>query len=134
MRVAVDTNVLVRFLVRDDEHQAALVFQRLKRAEDQRERLTIPLPVLLETLWVLESAYERSRQEILGALQALRHMPVFDFECESAVEGLIRNGNNVKADLSDVLIAHAAEAAGCETGLTFDKRAARLPFFQLLKG
>jgi len=133
MRVAVDTNVVVRFLVRDDEKQAALVYKRLKQAEVQKERLTVSLLVVLETIWVLESAYERTREEILESFSTLRQMPIFDFEASDVVEGMLRDGRDVKADLSDVLIAHSSKQLGCESGLTFDKQAAKLPFFHLLK-
>ena len=78
--IAVDTNILVRFLVRDDEKQAIAVYKRLKRAEQSRESLLVPLLVVLETVWVLKSAYRKSRDEILDALDDLRRMPVFVFE------------------------------------------------------
>ena len=131
--IAVDTNVIVRFLVRDDEKQAEVARRRLKQAEVRRERLFVPLLVVLETIWVLESAYEKSRSEILDAIQAMRQMPVFDFEADAAIERLLNDGPKCKADLADILIAHSAQGAGCESGITFDKEAARLPFFSLLE-
>ena len=131
--IAVDTNILVRFLVRDDENQAEAARKRIKEAETRRERLKIPLLVLLETIWVLESAYDKTRSEILGAICDMRQMPVFDFEADRVVEGLLNDGPKHKADLADIMIAHAAEATGCESGITFDKGAAKLPFFSLLK-
>ena len=45
--IALDTNVIVRFLVRDDEKQAQVVYARLKQAEQAREILLIPLLVVL---------------------------------------------------------------------------------------
>ena len=130
---AVDTNIIVRFLVRDDEKQAEAARKRLKQAETRRERLKIPLLVVLETIWVLESAYDRSQSEILDSLREMRQMPVFDFEADSVVEGLLNDGLKYKADPADIMIAHAAKATGCEAGITFDKTAAKLPFFSLLK-
>ncbi len=131
--IAVDTNVIVRFLVRDDEQQAETARRRLKQAENNHERLFIPLLVILETIWVLESAYDKSRTEILDAVQAMRQMPVFDFEADEVVERLLNDGPKCKADLADVLIAHSAHASGCESGITFDKGAAKLPFFSLFE-
>lgn len=131
--IAVDTNVIVRFLVRDDESQAELVRNRLKQAESRRERLKIPLLVLLETIWVLESAYNKTRHEILDAIRAMRQMPIFDFEKDGVVEGLLNDGPAYKADLADIIIAHSAAATGCTAGITFDKGAAKLPFFDQLK-
>ena len=130
---AVDTNIIVRFLVRDDEQQAEMARNRLKQAETRREQIKVTLLVLLETIWVLASAYDKTRTEILDSIRDMRQMPVFDFEADSVVEGLLNDGLKYRADLADILIAHSAEATGCDTGITFDKSAAKLPFFSLLK-
>ncbi len=131
--IALDTNVIVRFLVRDDVEQAEIARRRLKLAESRRERLRITLLVLLETIWVLESAYDKSRTEILVAIQLLRQMSVIAFEADAVIEGLLHDGAKYKADLSDILIAHAAKQGGCVAGITFDKDAAKLTFFELLQ-
>ncbi len=131
--IALDTNVVVRFLVRDDEIQSEQARRRLKQAEEKRERLLIPLLVVLEMIWVLESAYDKTRAEILDAIRAMRHMSVLEFEASEVIERLLADGSEYGADLADILIAHSARAAGCESGITFDKRAAKLPFFTLLK-
>lgn len=131
---AVDTNVIVRFLVRDDENQAQLVFRRLKQAETNREQVFVSLAVVLETIWVLESAYDKSRSEILDALANMRQMSIFNFEKDEVVERVIVDGRLFgKADLADILIAHSAQSCGCNKGDTLDKGAATLPFFSLLK-
>ena len=131
--IAVDTNIIVRFLVRDDENQAEAVRRHLKQAEKNRERLLIPLLVVLETIWVLESAYDKTRSEILDSFRDMRQMPVFEFESDNVVERLLADGSDYTMDLADILIAQSAQAAGCENGITFDKGAAKLPFFELLK-
>ena len=131
--IAVDTNVIIRFLVRDDEMQAQAVYRRRRQAEMDRESLFVPLIVLLETIWVLESAYRKSRGEVLDCIEDMRRMPIFEFEKDEAVGKLVDHGRNCKADLADILIAHSGQADGCEAGITFDKRAAKLPFFRLLK-
>lgn len=130
--VAVDTNVVVRFLVRDDEKQALAVYRRFKQAERDRESLFISLLVLMETVWVLGSAYGKARSEILSAVQAMREMAIIRFEKEEVVDRWLASAAESKADLADVLIAHAASACGCESGVTFDKGAARSGFFRLL--
>ena len=112
--IAVDTNIIVRFLVRDDEKQAELARRRLKQAEAGRERLLIPLLVVLETIWVLESAYDKTRAEILDAIRALRLMPVFEFQASDVVERLLADGAAYRANLADILIAHSARVFGCQ--------------------
>ncbi|MCK4506579.1 MAG: type II toxin-antitoxin system VapC family toxin [Candidatus Aegiribacteria sp.] len=130
---AVDTNVLIRFLVRDDEHQAKLVYERFRAAEAAREVLFIPLLVVLETIWVLESAYETKREEIVDSLSDLMQMPIFEFEALSAVQGMVISAQKTSTDLSDLLIGHSARFSGCDVILTFDKRASGNELFELLE-
>ncbi|WP_411726310.1 hypothetical protein [Methyloglobulus sp.] len=48
--MALDTHVLVRFLVKDDDHQAQSVFRLYKQPEEKQEALFVPLLVVLETI------------------------------------------------------------------------------------
>ena len=130
---AVDTNIIVRFLVRDDDEQAQKVYRRMKRAEANKETLYVSLIVLVETIWVLQSAYDKSRKEVLEAIDDMRRMPVLEFQNDEAVEKLATRGLDHQADLCDQLIAHAARSDGCDGGITFDRGAAGLPFFELLR-
>ena len=130
--IALDTNVIIRFLVRDDEPQAQAVYARFKRAEGDREALFVPSLVLLEVIWVLGSAYGKSRSEILDSIENMKRMPILAFEKDEAVQAFLVEGRKSKAGLADILIAHSAQESGCEEGITFDKRAARLAFFRVL--
>jgi predicted nucleic-acid-binding protein len=131
--IALDTNIIVRFLVRDDEKQARAVYARFKQAEAARERLFVPLLVVLETIWVLQSAYDLSRDEILDAFEDLRRMPILEFEKDPVLQRFLSSGRKSRPDLSDLLIAVSAQASGCDFGLTFDKKASKVAFFRLLK-
>jgi len=130
---ALDTNVLVRFLVRDDERQAGIVYKIFKQAQFDREVFFVPLLVVLETVWVLESVYKISRQEILDSINELILMPILEFEIQSALLNFITSARETKMDLSDLLIAHSAKFSGCKCVLTFDKRASGFELFELLK-
>ncbi len=130
---ALDTNIIVRFLVRDDEKQAQLVYEKLKEVERNDDQLFIPLAVILEVIWVLESAYGLSRSDVLDSFEVMRQMPIFAFEKGSVLDNLIIEGRRTRLDLSDLLIAFSAQASDCNTVLTFDKKASRLSLFQLLK-
>ena len=130
--IALDTNVLVRFLVRDDEKQAQVVYARFKQAESARDALFVTLLVVLETVWVLESVYDKSRKEILDSFDELKDMPILEFEKVQVLQSWLSEGMKSNADLSDLLIALAAQSCGCSGGFTFDKKAAKFPFFRLL--
>ena len=129
---ALDTNVLVRFLVRDDKKQADIVYRLFKRAESRNEPFFVPLLVVLETIWVLESVYEISREEIRTSLQELLLMPILIFEAQSALQSTLSSAQTNKIDLADLLIAHSAKFSNCDGVLTFDKKASKFTLFEQL--
>ncbi|NOY69386.1 MAG: type II toxin-antitoxin system VapC family toxin [Deltaproteobacteria bacterium] len=129
---AIDTNVLVRFLVRDDEKQSELVYKLFKRAQSVKKELFVPLIVVLETIWVLGSVYEIPREKIIDSVKSLLGLPVLKFEARSAILGFVSSAQKTKTDLSDLLIGHSAKFSGCESVLNFDKRASGFGLFQLL--
>jgi len=130
--IALDTNIIVRFLVRDDKTQADLVYARFLQAEGNGEQLFVPLLVLLETIWVLESVYELRRSDVLCAIEDLLHLPILRFETDEVVLTFLNDARRTKTDLADILIGCSAKSTGSEAVITFDKRASRLPCFQRL--
>lgn len=130
---ALDANLLIRFLVRDDEKQAGVVYSLFKATETKKETLFVPLLVVLEIIWVLESVYEATRDEILDALDAFLSMPILAFEAQPVVRYLIAAARESRTELSDLLLASSARMSGCDHVLTFDKAAARSELFELVK-
>jgi predicted nucleic-acid-binding protein len=131
--IAIDTNVLVRFLVGDDEKQSEKVYKIFKDTETKKSQVYVPLLVILEVIWVLESAYEIDREDIINSLDQLILMPIFEFEKLSVIQNLIPDAKTSNFDLSDLLIAHSSDYAGCKMVITFDKRASKHRLFELLK-
>ena len=129
----VDTNILIRFLIGDDEQQAKKVYNIFKKAESEKNELFVSLLVVLELIWVLESVYEISRTEILDSVSELLLMPILKFEHQSALQQFTLSAQGNKYDLSDLLIAHSAKIQGCKTVLTFDKKASKFKLFELAK-
>ena len=129
---AVDTNILVRFLVNDDPAQAQQVRQLFSAAEQQRETYFVPLLVVLESIWVLESAYQVGRNELIEVFSDLLLLPVLEFEQREAVQAMLQAARNDPLDLPDLLIAKSGLRSGCECIFTFDKKAARSDAFELL--
>jgi predicted nucleic-acid-binding protein len=129
---ALDTNALVRFLLRDDPKQSETVRDILAHAQRTGEALLVPLPVVFELLWVLSSVYHFERETIIRSLEALLTMPVLKFHRHELVTELCRRGRTSATDLDDLLIGLNADALGCETVLTFDKGAARSDLFTLI--
>ncbi len=131
--IALDTNVVVRFLIRDDEKQSQIVFKRFKQAEQSGDSFFIPLVVVLETIWVLESVYKKSHEQILDAIEEMLRLKIFRFERDEIIVRVLSDAREGRFDLSDLIVAHSARSSGCRSAVTFDKGAAKHPFFQLLK-
>ncbi len=129
----IDTNILVRFLVADDEFQAKKVYIIFKEAESKKNEFFVPILVVLELIWVLESAYEISRDEIIDSISELLLMPILKFENQSVVQQFIQTAQGNRYDLSDLLIAHSAAEQGCEAVITFDKKASKYTLFELIQ-
>jgi predicted nucleic-acid-binding protein len=128
-----DTNILVRFLVGDDEIQAQKVYNLFKKAESSKEELFVTMLVVLELIWVLESVYEITRIEILDSVSELLLMAIIRFENQSALQQFTSSAQGNRYDLSDLLIAHSSKLQGCETVLTFDKKASKSNLFELIE-
>jgi predicted nucleic-acid-binding protein len=130
---ALDTNVLVCFLVKDDEKQAKVVYDLFKQTEAAKEMLFVPLVVVLETIWVLESVYSVPRSEIIETFKGLLSMPLLKFESHPVIQDFTTSAKNQSTDLADLLIAQSAYHSGCESILTLDKRASKSALFELLR-
>lgn len=126
---ALDTNLLIRFLVQDDRKQAKRVLALFEEAEEDGSTLYIPSVVILETIWVLASAYACTREEIIDSLEELAAMPVLALENPDTLHRVIADGRSSSIGLADLLIGHTAAAAGCEETLTFDRHASKHRLF-----
>jgi predicted nucleic-acid-binding protein len=115
--IAVDTNVPVRFLVRDHAKQAARA-EALIRANETWVSKT----VLLETEWVLRSLYGISPETVAGALRALAGLRTVFLEDELAVAKAL-DWFKEGLDFADAL--HLASVGNVKQFATFDRKLAR---------
>lgn len=133
MSIAIDTNVLVRLLVRDDEAQYAAARRLVDEAAAADEPVLIVLAALLETEWVLRSRYRLDKASIAGAFNALLESADVEFEHPPTVEeALYVWAHHPAADFADCLLTARAAHLGRRRFLTFDAAAARLPGAELL--
>jgi predicted nucleic-acid-binding protein len=120
MKITVDTNVLIRAVVRDDEKQAAAADKILKSAEI----IAVTLPCLCEFVWVLRRLYEFDREEIAAAIRALADTANVALNRPAVEAGLAML--NAGGDFADGLIAYEGNWLGAETFVSFDKKAIAL--------
>ncbi len=119
--IGLDTNILIRLLVRDDPGQTALAERLLQEASDAGEPCYISDPVLCEMEWVLESCYRAKRGDILSAMQELLAGDLFAFEDREILHQAIEKYQDGKADFSDCLIGAKARSRGARTTYTFER-------------
>jgi predicted nucleic-acid-binding protein len=120
VKVTVDTNILVRAVVRDDEKQARTASRLLEDAQ----LVAVPLPCLCEFVWVLQRVYRISQPDIATAIEALTHSASVAVNRQAVDAGLaiMKQGG----DFADGLIAFEGQWLGGETFASFDKNAIAL--------
>lgn len=119
--IALDTNVLVRYLAQDDPAQARVVSDIIERAAEQDAPLFLSDVVIVETSWVLARAYKVSRSSIADVLHRLadaRHVEMRDDDSVRRAAAAYAKG---KGDFADYFVRELSRDAGCDEVLTFDR-------------
>lgn len=129
---ALDTNVLVRYLVGDDPRQARVAANVIEGAADAGDELVVEPLVLCELAWVLESAYAVPRDEVAGALEGILRTAQFEVIGKDLVWRALADYRKGPGDFADYLIGYGAQAAGAVETLTFDQKLKNHPAFRLL--
>ena len=139
--IAVDTNILLRYLLGDDEQQA----ENASILINGDELALITDVVLAEVVWTLAGRkYQLNKEEIVNTIEALFKEPNLRFEDDQVVWRALhayRSAEPVKAgkdrkeaDFADALIAYKAQTIAAAQGdrlqafYTFDRAASRLPY------
>ena len=120
MKVAVDTNVLVRAVVRDDPAQARVATKVLTDAE----LIAIALPCLCEFVWVLRRVYGFQSADAAIAIRALLAAANVEMNRPAVEAGL--SMLEAGGDFADGVIAYEGHWLGGETFISFDKKAVAL--------
>jgi len=129
---ALDTNVLVRYIVRDDARQLAAARRLISRCVAEGSTLFVPVTVVLELEWVLRSSFGFGKVDVLLALSSLFSAVDLSFESERALEVALQLFRKGSADFADCLHVALATQAGEQPLWTFDKAAAKVDGVRLL--
>lgn len=123
--IGIDTNVLVRYIAQDDPTQSKRASRLIEHECSAASPGFISLIVLAELVWVSESCYGASHDEVAEIVKRIlstRQLVVQNAEIAWKALRLFESG---KADFADYLVERIAAAAGCSAVVTFDKAAAR---------
>jgi len=129
--IGLDTNVLVRYIMQDDLKQSPLA-TRLIESRSVESRGFVPLVSVVELFWVMSSAYELDRGQLIAALEGLLRTKELVVERAEIVWKALRILQTANVDFADCLIERSAAAAGCEKTMTFDRGAAKSAGMTLL--
>jgi len=120
MRIAVDTNVLVRAAVRDNPEQTDVAIREMSRAE----MIALALPSLCEFAWVLRSVYGFRPSDIGKAIRTVLAAGNVETNRPSVDAGLAML--DAGGDFADGVIAHEGRWLGAETFVSFDAKAVEM--------
>jgi predicted nucleic-acid-binding protein len=122
--IGLDTNILVRYFVKDDPDQTRLAVKLVHELSPE-EPGWVGLSALLELVWALTRIYRVRREQLVQILDTLLASQDIVMEQRETVREALLVYRTRHKDFADCLIASSASAAGCVRTLTFDRNAAR---------
>jgi predicted nucleic-acid-binding protein len=122
IRVVADTNLLVRYLTADDPIKASAVDALLKKAGQGKIKILLPSVVAAELVWVLESFYKMSREQISELVYAILNTPGIDVQDEAIISAATKLYGLTRIDFVDAWIIEFAKAKGVTKIHTFDTK------------
>ena len=129
--IGLDTNILVRYLTQDDPIQSAKAREIVERRLTEEKPGFVSIVAMVEVVWVLERAYRLRPQQIVGAVERMLQTDVLVVENEQEVFTAMIALKEGQGSFADAVIAALGARVGCSSTLTFDRKALRLPGFEL---
>jgi predicted nucleic-acid-binding protein len=122
--IGLDTNVLVRYLVEDDEAQTRAAKEVMNGLSASNPGW-VSLVVLAELVWSLKKTYKLSKDGIVNVVEGLLASKDLLIEASEKVQYALLLHRNSRAGFADCLLWVNARDAGCQKVVTFDRVAAR---------
>jgi predicted nucleic-acid-binding protein len=128
--IGLDTNILVRFITRDDGAQSRKADEIIAGLTEEEPGF-VSAVVMAELAWVLERAYNYSKAEIADVIETMLQIGVLQIECEQQVLIAMVALQRGRGSFADALIGELGSRAGCSHTVTFDRKVAALLGFAL---
>ncbi|MBD2570713.1 PIN domain-containing protein [Anabaena lutea] len=117
--IGLDTNILVRYLTKDDDQQ----WEKAVEIVEGGEQCFVANVVICELIWVLRGKpYSFSKEEISNTIEMMLQCAVFEWENRSVIYQALQRFKQGNADFSDYLIGAVAQQSGCTITATFDRK------------
>jgi predicted nucleic-acid-binding protein len=127
--IGLDSNILVRYLTQDDPIQSPKATEVIERRLTEENPGFVSIVAMVETVWVLDRAYELATNEIAAAVERMLQTSVLVVENEQQVFTAMIALKEGHGSFADALIVALGARVGCSRTLTFDQKALRLPGF-----
>ena len=130
--IGLDTNILVRYLAQDDPVQSPKATELIERRLTGDDPGFVSVVTMVETVWVLDRAYGLADDEIAAAVERTLQADILVVENEQEVFSAMIALRAGRGSFADALIGALGARAGCSRTLSFDRKASRLPGFELV--
>lgn len=127
--IALDTNVLVRYLTFDDPVAAKAATRLIDSQLTAEEPGFISLPVICEIAWVLGSRYRFQRHRVAAVIASLLEIVQLVVEAPELIQHALANRG---VEVADAIIHEIGRANGCARTVTLDRKFARAGGVELL--
>ena len=128
----VDTNVLIRILVEDDPAQAKRAHAFVAQCRASGEAVFVASLVVCELVWVLRSAYGKTKAQVVGTLEQLVSSDMLVFESGDLVQEALELYRTGSGDFADYFVGLSNQARQCKETVTFDRALRSAPGFAAL--
>lgn len=120
--IGLDTNILLRYILEDDEYQFKRVTELIETLTPEKQGY-VSLVVLSEFFWVLKTGYKKAKSEMIESIKLILSLSVFQIEDYDVAYKALKLYETNKADFPDYIILTKSLKAGCKSVMTFDKAA-----------
>ena len=131
--IGIDTNVLLRFLLKDDARQSARALRFMRDELTAKQPGYVSLVTLLEIVWVLDSLYGVSAEQQMAVVEDLLAVEALEIAERAAIARAVAASRDRRANFQDCLVAILGEAAGCTSTVTLNTGAAKRAGMTLLR-
>ncbi len=122
LKAFIDTSVILRLLVKDDDIKRKAVERLLKEAINKGEALYVLPVALMETVFVLEKVYKIDRKKIREMLEAILNTPVLRFEMGDVFRKAIKVYEEKNVKFADAVMGYWGLEKGFSTVYTYDEK------------
>ena len=131
--IGIDTNILVRYIVQDDEEQVRLATSLLEGKLSKNNQGIVSTVVLCELVWVLRRAYGYGKKQVVEVLQTLMSSAELVVDRVDDAWRAVREYETGSADFTDYYIGQMNRTLHAETTYTLDQKSGSETNFTLLK-